>query len=165
MVLDQKGKLFGKISIIDIFIIIAIIVCVTGVYVRFVARPTKAQVNTTKFTYQVVVRNLRQSSIDTLMQSKETKFTLGEKGRSDDLGILKEVTATPSKDTQIKDGKAITVNSPSKIDALLTFELDGMVNDRGYFTPQLKDIGTGGTLILQNKFIKTEGQVISIHDN
>ena len=163
MMMDKKGKIFGKISMFDIIVILAVIVCIAGVYVRFVARPQKVQVEKASFTYQVVVSGIRQLSVDTLIQSKGTKFTLAEKGRSDELGTLTDVTSTPSKETFIqKDGNAVTVDSPSKVEALLTLKLDGMVNDRGFFTPQLKDIGVGSTLILQNKYIKTEGQVVSI---
>lgn len=163
MIIDKSGKLFGRISIIDIIVILAIIVCAAGVYVRFFDRPGKAQIQGTSFTYQVLVSGIRQLSVDALVQSKGTKFVLGEKGRSDNLGKLIDVTSSPSKQTLLEGaGKVISVESPTKVDAVLTFELNGMVNAKGYFTPQLKDIGVGSTLILQNKLIKTEGQVISI---
>ena len=106
-----------------------------------------------------------ENSVMALKQSIGTQFKLGEKGRSDDLGTLKDVSFTPMKEVIIQSsGAPVPADSPTKFNVVLTFEIDGLSNDMGYYTPQLKDIGVGGTLIVKNKFIKTEGRVISLKE-
>ncbi|MDD4688270.1 MAG: DUF4330 domain-containing protein [Eubacteriales bacterium] len=166
MLMDRKGKLFGKISIVDILIVLAIIVCLVGVYVRFIAQPAAVQIKTQSFSYTVYVRDIRIMTLEGLEQSVGTKFLLGEKGRSDDIGVLKSVEPSSHMEPIVKnDGTVVMANAPLKYDALLTFEVNGTVNDSGYYTTDYKSIGVGADLIMENKYICTTGKVTEIIDD
>ncbi len=163
MLMDNKGKLFGKISIVDILIVLAVIVCIVGVYVRFVAQPEKVQIQTQTFTYKVLVRDIRDVSVEGLKQSIGTTFLLNEKGRSDVVGTLVDVQTTNDSEPIIKnDGTVVMAEKPTKYKVLLTMELDGIVSDSGYYTTDYKSIGVGADLLFTNKYISTSGKITEI---
>ncbi len=163
MFIDKKGKLFGKVSFVDILIILAVIVCAAGVYVRFVAQPEKVQVQTQTFTYKVRVSDIRIMTVEGLEQSIGTTFLLNEKGRSDVLGTLIDVETMHYKEPIVKnDSTAVMAEKPMKYEAILTMQIDGIVNDSGYYTTDLKNIGIGGDLLMVNKYISTSGKVTEI---
>lgn len=163
MLMDKKGKLFGKISIVDILIVLAVIVCIAGVYARFVAQPERVQIETKTFTYKVLVREIREMSVEGLEQSVGTTFLLNEKGRSDVLGTLIDVESRHYSEPIVKnDGTIVMAEMPSKYEVVLTMELDGIVNDSGYYTTDYKSIGVGADLLMTNKYISTSGKITEI---
>lgn len=165
MFIDKNGKLFGKISFIDILIVLAVIVCVAGVYVRFVAQPDKVQVQTQSFTYKVLVRDVRDVTVKGLEQSIGTTFILNEKGRDDVIGKLVDIETKQYAEPLIKnDSTVVMAEKPLKYEALITLELDGIVNDMGYYTTDLKSISVGANLSLMNKYISTSGRITEISE-
>ena len=163
MLMDKKGKLFGKISIVDILIVLAVIVCIVGVYVRFVAQPERVQIETKTFTYKVLVSEIREMSVEGLEQSIGTTFLLNEKGRSDVIGKLVDVESRHYSEPIVKnDGTTEMAEMPSKYEVILTMELDGIVNDSGYYTTDYKSIGVGADLLMMNKYISTSGKITEI---
>jgi len=165
MFMDKNGKLFGKISFIDILIVLAVIICAAGVYVRFIAQPDKVQVQTQSFTYKVLVRDIRDVTVEGLEQSIGTTFILNEKGRSDIIGTLVDVETKQYAEPFIKnDSTVVMAEKPLKYEALLTLELDGVVNDSGYYTTDLKSICVGANLSLMNKYISTSGRITEISE-
>ncbi len=163
MLMDKKGKLFGKISIIDILIVLAVIVCAIGVYTRFVDQPEKVRSQTQTFTYKVYVNEIREMSIEGLKKSVGTTFLLNEKGRSDVIGKLVSVEPAHYSEPIVKsDGSVVMAEMPSKYEAVLTMEIDGIVSDSGYYTTDYKSIGVGSDLLMMNKYISITGQIIEI---
>jgi len=64
----KNGKLFGKVSIIDILVFLIIVVAAVAVYFRISATPQNVQVKTEKFSYLVrmapdkVLDNIKNNS-------------------------------------------------------------------------------------------------------
>jgi len=159
----KEFKLFGKINIIDIAIILAVIICFVGVYVRFFGQTGKTVVEGTEFTYTLSIKNVRQLSVDMLEDAKGTKFITNENGRNDEFGVLIDYTVNPAIGNIRKtDGTMTIAEVPERYDLTMTFQLKGKVSELGFFTPQLKDIGVGSILNMKSKWLTIRGTVIEV---
>ena len=156
----KDGKLFGKISIIDIIVIIVILVTALGVYARLTATPETVQVKTEKFSYVVRIDKVRQYTVDGLNElgviyDKETKEELGK--------IVEVISVENTVDTGINsDGEAVKTEYPDKYSVLVRVETDGNVGANGYYTASNRLIGVGGDLSIESKYVSTSGRVVSI---
>ena len=158
--INKDGKLFGKISIIDILVVIIILALGIGIYARFSSSPEAVQAKTEKFSYIVKVEGVRQYTVEGLlnlgkMYDEETKELLGE--------IVEIISVEPTADTGIKsNGKAAPTTTPDKFTIRLKVETDGSVSDKGYYTALNKIIGVGGKLTFETKYVSTSGIVTGI---
>ena len=87
MIVNEQGKLFGKISIIDIAVLLCIVVFAGAVAVRFVM-PSKFGETMQTYTYTSTVKEVRQESVDAIEKSIN-KVWYDEKGTP--IGTLKDV--------------------------------------------------------------------------
>lgn len=160
--INKEGKLFGKISIIDILVIIVIIAMAAGVYMRFFRTPETVKVETEKFNYTVRVEKIRKYSVDALshmgaMYDTETKEYLGD--------IVEIVSVEPTKETSITArGKAVEIEYPERYTVTIKVETDGNVGENGYYTASNRMISVGGAMEFETKYIECGGDVISISD-
>lgn len=157
--INKEGKLFGKISIIDIIVVIVIIAVAAGCYMRFFSTPDTVKVETHKFFYTVRVDNIRIYSVDGLKQmgdmyDAETKEYLGK---------IVDVREEPAMVTQVtEDGGTVEVVDPEKYTVTLTVETDGSMNNMGYYTATNHAISVGGAMVFDTKYISTSGSVTKI---
>ena len=56
-ILDRDGRLFGKISIIDVIVILVVAVLALAIYVKGQMPQTGASVTTTPVVYQILADN------------------------------------------------------------------------------------------------------------
>ena len=70
MILDKNGKLFGKINIIDVAVILVAIAVVIGVFVRFTGGAGKIVKETKKIEYVVQISGVRGYTVDALEKKR-----------------------------------------------------------------------------------------------
>lgn len=160
--IDANGKLFGKISIVDLIVVLAVLIAMGGIYVRFYGGPTKTVVQNSTFYYTMSVKNIRASNRDALLKSIGGNFYLNEK-ITGDMGKLIDAETLPA-DTSLEKvtGEIITAKIPERYDMILTFEMNGKVNDRGYFSPSLEDISAGIAYNIKGKYSAVTGTIQSV---
>ena len=163
MIIDEKGKLFGKVNVVDLVILLAVIVCVAGVFLRFRGNAGKTIVKMDEFCYEVELRKVRKMTVDVLDKAVGTKFFLADKGRSDDMGVLVSYEATPAvENIEMQDGTIVGRTIPNRWDVKLVLKLNGKVNDGGFLTPQLKAIGAGQEALLKSKWVTSHGRILRV---
>lgn len=156
----KNGKLFGKISIIDILVVLIIAVMGFGIHNRITATPKTVQVQSEKFSYVVRVDKVRQYTVDGLREmgrvyDKETKEDLGT--------IVRIISVENTKDTGINSkGNAVETEYPDKYSVIFEIETEGNVGDNGYYTSSNRQIGVGGDVSIETKYVSTSGTVVSI---
>ena len=66
-IIDKKGKLFGLINIIDLFVIAAVIVVASALVLRFTgARDLRHEIGSSPVTLKVVISDVRQETVDVI---------------------------------------------------------------------------------------------------
>ena len=143
MIIDKNGKLFGKISIVDILILLVIVVGAAGTYF------TLSTVNSGKFkdnsalalnsAYPVKnaevtfeVKGVRQVTKDGLIIGDEVYATKdGEKF----LGVIKEMSSEPAtRYLALDDGSVYEAVVPEYFNVKITLDVTGKDTETGFHT-------------------------------
>ena len=157
--INKDGKLFGKISIIDLLVIVVIVAMAAGVYMRFFKTPEKVEVKTEKLTYTMKVTDARMFSVEAL----EKKGDIYDADTKEKLGTITDVKIDTVKMTNLTEkGKAVEVEYPERYTAILTVEVDGNVNANGYYTQSNEPISVGSVKYFETKYVATAGVIMDI---
>lgn len=150
MLFDSKGKIFGKISIVDLLVIILLVVAIVGAYVRFNGNNVGAVNQTTEFNYMITIREIRETNKNLLVESVGTDFRLGGK-ISSSMGTLTDVEVKESvTEVEKTDGTIVSAKVPEKYDVVLTLKVNGSETDTGYYTPEMYEVCAGKEITLTN---------------
>ena len=159
MLFNSKGKLFGKVSIVDIIVVVLIVVAIAGAYVRFSGN-TAASVNeTSEFYYQITIKEIRETNKDLLLDSIGTDFRLGGKVNSTMGTLVNAVAGDAVSFIEKTDGAIVSAVVPEKYDVVLTLKVNGSEDDTGYYTPELYEICAGKQVTITNIYCSVFGVI------
>lgn len=160
MVIDDKGKLFGKISIIDIVVVLFILAALGGAYYKFFMTGqggAAAQFDTLR--YQTIVKMVRQPSVDAILEGADAYD--GESGNY--IGKIIDKQVRPAMGFIEKaDGTIVEAQAPDRFDVLVTLEVPGVENDHGYFANGTIEIKRGSDLKLSTRMIEVQSRVTDV---
>ena len=174
MILDKKGKLFGKVSIIDLFVILVIVIGVVGVF------STKSMLDKEKVLSQsgnmFIQSSQKADHLEIAFEVKEVRsFTKDAIIVGDDvfvvsndrfLGTVSRVESVPSKKTIVTThGKVYTAEVPERYDVTIYVDANGKKKDDGYFTDSNIKLIIGGEMEVKTSTIQTTPRVKAITAN
>lgn len=106
--LDEKGRIFGKVSVVDILVLLVIVAVVIFAVVRLTGE--SSQTATLRVTY--TVEAIRQASVDQLVEKAEVKGTVSDEGGTV-LGKVEEVIVRSSMEEYLTpEGELKAFESP-----------------------------------------------------
>ena len=109
MLIDKNGKIFGKISIIDLLVILAFLVAFAGFGIRFLGPASESVTNRTSLTYVVKIEDIREYTVNAI---KKMGVVTDNKSKSK-IGEIIEVREMPRVEQELNDsGKRINVIVP-----------------------------------------------------
>lgn len=160
--MNKNGKLFGKISIIDIIVVVCIVVLAFGLYSHFTSSSdavTSSSKTKVEFVYKV--KSVRDFTVDALkkggpMYDKETKEYMGEI-----IGVTADIARM---EIGLIDGSYKEVEVPEKYDVYVTVQVDGKANSLGFYTNENRFIGSGSTVVAWSKYALTEGEIVDMKE-
>ena len=128
--IDENGRLFGKISFIDVVVLLA----VAAVVLTFLLKPevivsTTGSTDTVPVEYTIVARDIRRNIAETF-RPDDTLYTEGGVA----IGKITEVKSEQAKlITQLVDGRYIEAIVESKVDAYITVMADCSHSNGRYY--------------------------------
>lgn len=157
---NKDGKLFGKISIIDIGAVVLAVLLICGVYVKFFGgRNNRAAATAENFRCIVEVKNVRTYTVDALAKGGEVY----DSTTKEYIGDITGVTSAPGENTvAMADGSYRIAPMENRYNAYVTIEFSGKDSANGYYTQTNKQLGVGSTLQMNAKFAKCEGTITQI---
>lgn len=159
MLLDKKGKIFGKISIIDLCAIIVAVIAVIGIGIRFTSSAAKNAKEHVKFSYVVEIEGVRECTVNAI---EKKGLVCDLKGKSV-IGEIKNVTAQPMETQSFtSSGKVVYAEVPNKYTVLVEIEGEGKESDNSYFVGKDVELSVGSTLSMTTKYANSTGKVKSI---
>lgn len=166
--LDKKGRLFGKISIIDILVVCLIILAIFGAaYARQMIAQKATEDNTTfrnhanidVFEVKMRLNEVRQMTLDAIhvgdkVYAISTKRTIGE---------ITDIQAEPAKRhlTDLR-GQVSEALVPGKMDVVLTLKVPGRTMENGYFTTDNYHLAYAAVCEIQTETILTSPVIESV---
>ncbi len=160
--INKEGKLFGKISIIDILAIVFIIFLAFGVYARFFMGNQKVETASSPIEYVIKVSEVRIGTANALSSFKGDVYNDTTK---EYIGTITDVTYEEAKGTvELLNGELKEVTLPERYDVLVTVRLDGKINSTGYYTKTNQPIAAGSDLVFTSKAAKTTGIILDVYE-
>lgn len=145
-IIDSQGKLFSKINIIDLAIVIAVIVLAGSAFMKF-DKAEKTMSSDKVIEYTVEVTEVRKPTIDALNKNSEIKDDETKK-------ILGEITdieiSKAAQNVQLADGTYKKVELQDKFDLLLTVRVKGTETEDNFYTMEGKKLIVGDHLDINN---------------
>ena len=160
-VMDQNGRLFGKISIIDVLVIGVVLVLAAALFFKNNQTHTGTTVSNQTITYQVLVTGTRSYVADAIAVG-DTMYDLDHASG----GTLGKITAIETSDgtkfTELANGTVGMVPAEGCTDLILTVEGQGIVSDGRCLINRVYDLGVNSARNYYTKFARFTGTVISI---
>ncbi len=163
MILDKKGKVFGKINIIDFCVILAVVIAVVGIFGRFImpigTQEKESVKNEVKLSYVIQVDAVRIFSVNAFKKAGPVMDR--ESGMK--IGDITHVEELPYKSNYMtKDGNVVQMEMPENYSALITVESTGYETESGYFVSDGTELVLGNTVSMVTKYVNLGGVIKSI---
>lgn len=158
-IIDSKGKLFGKINIIDLAVIIAVVVLALFTFVKF-DRNDQITRSDKVIEYTVLVKQIRQPTVDAMNKNfKDIKEPDTQKA----LGDITDVKLSKSKEIiTLANGYYKEIERYDLFDLLMTLRVQGTETEDNYYTLNGKKLIVGETITLNNQYVTSYGVVKSV---
>ena len=158
--IDDRGRLFGVISVIDIGIVLVAFVLAAAVYSRFFsAEVTSVEVESVSFTYQLKVGTVRSYTVDAL----KVGDILYEPENGVCLGEIKNITVTDAVSEAVGiDGAYTLVPVEDRCDMVLDIEASGLISNGRYYAGRTFELGANAGVDFYTKYCSSSGRVLSV---
>lgn len=157
--LDNNGKIFGKINVMDFFIGVVILALILGAVVRFatVDRVTGANGLEKDIVYTVRVDRIRDFG------NIQVGDALYDRGMEFSVGTIIAIDTFPAEDKLVtNDGEVITGLVENRVDMILTIEAPGIQNEKGSFVEKVYELLVGSNKSYYTKYREFGGRINSI---
>ena len=160
--IDGKGRLFGKISLIDIFVILAVVLLLIGfVYNRTAPNVRRIIMADTPLYVTFLVEGVREFTLSAV-QEGDVFFRQHERVP---LGTVAYVENAPAYDIMIRtDGTAIYVPVEGRYNMYITLSGVGSITDTGFFVNGTQQMAEGGRMSIQSNTLLTMARVYSVEE-
>ena len=160
-VMDHNGRLFGKISIIDVLVLAVVVVLAAALYFKSNQTHTGTSVTNSTITYQVLASGVRSFVADAVREGD----CLYDQDRSSG-GTLGKITAIEvlpgSRMAELNDGSVDTVPMEDGVNLLLTIQGSGILSEGRYLLNRVYDLGVNSSRNFYTPYAQFTGVVTSI---
>lgn len=160
--INKDGKLFGKISVIDIIVVLFVAVAALGIYSRFFVGNEKVETASSHIEYKMKVAEVRKGTVDALFEYKGPVYDFTTK---EYMGEITEVTYTDMfKGVETVNGQMVKSEVPDRYNVTVTVRVDGKINSTGYYTANNQVVAAGSNMIFLSKAAKTTGTILDVYE-
>lgn len=158
--IDEKGRFFGKISIIDIVIVLAIVVLAVGFIYNRTGQHVRQIIMADEPLYVTfLVEGVRRFSVDAV-QEGDVFFRQHERVP---LGTVARIETSPAHDIMVRtDGTAVFAPIEDRYNLYITLACVGSVTDTGFFINGTLQVSEGGRLSIQSNNLLSMAMVYSV---
>ena len=156
----KNGKLFNKINIIDLCVVLVIVLLIVGAVVKFGKFNSKTEeASQSTMEYRFAVNNIRDYTVDA--------FVVGDSVYDSQsgayIGKITNIEKNEAKTYEaISTGEVIDVKNPYKFDILLTIEAPITVEKDAYYINNTIELKVNSAKTIETKYVKTSGIVYDI---
>ncbi len=158
--INKDGKLFGKISIVDIAVVLIIVILGFGIYAKFAGQSGAVVSSSEKIECTFLIKNVRSYTVDAL----EKKGGMYDKVSKEFIGDITKVEVEDGLyQVNMADGSFEQIVPEDRYNVYVTVEFSGKISDNGYYTAANKYLGAGTSAGITTKYAECESTVYSIN--
>lgn len=164
-IIDQNGRLFGKISIIDVLVILVVLVMAAALYFKGHQTHTGVTVVEQPIIFQVRVRCINDYTANAI-QVKDSVYDQDYSSGGQALGEITDVQVERAPGRRLTDnlgdGTSRMVESEGTVDLLVTIRGSGLITGKSYSLNRVYDLGINSSRNYYTKRVNFTGTVASI---
>lgn len=158
--LDERGRVFGKISIVDLIIVLVLVAGAAWFgYAKF-GRDLGAEIAAREepARYTIIVTTIRQTTAEALAKGgKVFEFKTGA-----EIGTIKEVRTEPADIWSMQpDGRWLQVKSSDRVDAYVTVEATARIGENT-ITVNGVEVRVGTSIGVTTKWAQVNGNILTL---
>ena len=160
--IDNNGRLFGKISLIDVLAILVVAALGLALLVKENQPHTGSSVPTQTITYQVRVDGAPAYLRDSIHVGDQV-YDLSYESGGAPLGEIVDIQESPgAKLAEFIDGTVDSAPIEGGYNLLLTIQGEGLVNEEGYFLNRVYSLGINASRTYYSKYAEFTTTVTAI---
>ena len=160
-IIDRNGRLFGKISVIDVLVIAVVLVMAAALFFKSNQTHTGTSVTSETITYQMVANGVRTYVADAV-QVGDLMYDQ-DRSSGGTLGKIVDIQVLPgTKLGEINDGTAGMVPVEDGVDLLLTIEGSGILSEGRYLLNRVYDLGVNSSRNYYTPYAQFTGTITAI---
>ena len=161
-IIDKNGRLFGKISIIDVAVLLVVAVMALGLYVKSTTKDITAATDNKVITYQISANAVPEYMADALVVGDQL-FEDGNKATNGSLGTITDIQTTPGdRLAELSDGTLEMVPVEEAVNLLITVEGEGIADEDGYRLNRTYTLGVNSARNFATPYSQFTGTVTHI---
>ncbi len=148
--IDENGRLFGLVSVIDVAVIVVVAVLAVALYTKDSAMPIASAADPMQtIRYEVTITNMPEGRLESL----RVEDPLYDKETGNPMGVIKDIQVEDCVISMLKaDGTYVMAPIDSRYNVKLTVEAQARVDERGhYYVNRANILGVGWALDLYTK--------------
>ncbi len=157
--IDNRGKIMGKVSIVDLMAILLVIACVVAVGTKL-GKKQEITGGNAEITYTVRIQNIRDMSVNAIKQNFKDVIDAENKKIVGDITDIETSLARVL--VQTDDGEYKFEEYSNRYDALITLKSKGTETNDGYYTSSGRQIMVGDTMGFNNGYAQFFAEVVSV---
>lgn len=163
--IDKNGRLFGKISIIDVVVILAVVVVLAGVYVKnHVLETTASNIKNVDITMTIEGRLLEHYVADSIQVGDAIYDKDHATGGA--IGYITNIEYTEAATIrELNDGSLAFVGSEEAVNVIITLEGVGTVTEGRYSFNKIYELGLNAARNFETKYVSFTGYVMEIGES
>ena len=161
-IIDEHGRVFGKISVIDVAVILIVVLIGAALFIKYnVLDASDKSSGTEPITYTVTVYGVRDYTVDALKPGD----LLYDKNNSGGypIGTITDVqTAGAKKASELSDGTIVLGNKIGYMDITLTVQADVTRSTGKYLVNRTYELNTNSKRMFTTKYCTFEATITGI---
>ena len=160
-ILDENGRIGGKISIIDIIVIAVCILVVFSIYVKFNNDDTRAaNMDAKTITYTVKIKGIRQGTVDAVRKGDILRENIDD----NPLGKIEEIKVEPAtQKMNLNNGTWVDAPVEDRYDVILTMKTKAEINDGHIYINRVYELNVNATITFLSKYVQFTGTITGIN--
>lgn len=148
--IDENGRLFGLVSVIDVAVIAVVAVLAVALYTKDTAMPIASAADPMQtIRYEVTITNMPEGRLNSLL----LEDTIYDRETGNPMGTIKDIQAEDCVISLLKaDGTYVMAPIDTRYNVTLTVEAQAMVDERGhYYVNRSNIVGVGWSMDFYTK--------------
>ena len=160
-IIDENGAIFGKLNLIDLFVLLILLLVIAGTIYKFNSHSTNINGGAKVIEYQIKIQDVKKSSAK--FYTNGLKISDSKTGNP--LGTINNVAVSDYYD-YVADVNGIVHRSqkPDKIELLLSVKANAIETDQAYLIGGTYELKAGADIYIATKYVDVIGTVEKIGD-
>ncbi len=162
--LDQKGRVYGVISIIDLLAILAVAILAVGFYMKnHVLEASGGKIENVGIQVEILLEIVPEYLVDSIQVGDELFDHDHATGGA--IGVITSVEVLPPSSLMaLNDGTYAKVSSEENVNALVTVVGSGTTTDGRFSFNRVYELGINASRYFESKYSLFIGKVMSIQE-